>query len=639
MKAVKKAGVIIILLAVGYCTMALKAGNSAYRAYYLERINALDSSLLYLQKVAATAKYPSDITTVRDQLAKTRLQMKRADIWLRYLEPLKYKRINGPLAVEWENEVFEKYEKPYRRNGAGLTLAEQYLDGKNINRDTLIALITPAIEVLSTFRADSITEELLRPGNLLLCNRLYLLNLATIYTTGFDCPDKAKVIPELRYMMREVRAMYDVYNQDYPSLALSDAYLALYDRAITFVNEQDGDYTKFDHFTFIKTYINPLFALNQAMIRKYNVASKSYNDYTLNDEANSIFDKKLYTAQNVKGIFSFVENEKILAQIADAGKLLFYDPILSGNNERSCASCHKPEQYFTDTTVATSEAFDHKGRLERNTPSLINVVYGHLLMLDGRHTTLHAQARDVMTNAHEMGGDNAALLEKVMSCKDYRVAFNKLLQSTPEEKTVTIEHIVSALTIYYSQFSNYYAPFDDAMNKDTSLDGHAVKGFNLFMGKAKCGTCHYVPTFAGVPAPYINSEFEVVGTPADTGYKALSTDRGRYAVNAAYEMDGAFRVTTVRNAVHTKPYMHNGVFTSLEQLIDFYDGGGGAGHGLNVPNQTLESDSLKLSKTEKRDLIAFIHSLDERIIFDKAPERLPRSSQEALNKRQVGGKY
>ena len=95
----------------------------------------------------------------------------------------------------------------------------------------------------------------------------------------------------------------------------------------------------------------------------------------------------------------------------------------------------------------------------------------------------------------------------------------------------------------------------------------------------------------------------------------------------------------VRNAAHTGPYMHNGVFRTIDQVIDFYDAGGGVGKGLRVENQTLSSDQLHLTPVEKKELIAFIRSLDEKIKFEAPPVRLPASKDKKLNTRKVGGVY
>ena len=587
----------------------------------------------------------SDITTlkgktaIKEQIATARMALKPADFWLRYLEPVAYKKINGPLPVEWENEVFEKFEKPYKRLGAGLSLAALYLDSPDPQKDSLIRLISIATSAINTYTADSITRQLRSPNHFYLCNRLFLLNLAAIYTTGFECPDKANIIPELNAMLRGVNSIYAAFNRSFPDTKLSAAYLELYAKTIAFVTAQPRDFTKFNHFIFLKDYVNPLFAINQQHLRQYNIISGSFNDYTLNNNCNSIFDKSLYMPQNSKGIYSLVEDTAVLNEIRQTGKLLFYDPILSGNNSRSCVSCHKSKQYFTDTAVATSFNFDHINRLPRNTPSLVNVVFNHLLMLDGRHISLQNQAKDVMTNPNEMGGNEQEILNKVLSCREYKQAFRKFLKYTPEEHEITFEHIASAITFYYKDFSNYYAPFDDAMNMQQPLGSDAIAGFNLFMGKAQCGTCHYVPQFNGVPPPYISSEFEVVGTPADPGYHQLSNDTGRYKVNPAFETMNAFRTGSIRNAEFTKPYMHNGVFRSLNEVIDFYDAGGGAGHNLKVPNQTLSADSLKLTSLEKKQLISFLHALNENITFEDPPEKLPLSANKELNNRKPGGNY
>jgi cytochrome c peroxidase len=289
--------------------------------------------------------------------------------------------------------------------------------------------------------------------------------------------------------------------------------------------------------------------------------------------------------------------------------------------------------------MATSFGYDKLSSLPRNSPSLVNATYNHLLMLDGKHISLQAQARAVMTNPEEMGSNEKELLKKVLDCNEYKKAFKSFLKYTPQEPEITFEHVASALTMYYSKFSNATSGFDDAMNKQQELQDAVKDGFNIFMSKAQCGTCHFVPQFNGVKPPYVGSEFEVLGVPADTGYTKLSNDKGRFGVNPAAEMANAFRTGSIRNILYTKPYMHNGIFTTLEQVVDFYDAGGGAGKGLKITNQTLSSDSLKLTALEKKKLILFMTSLSENINFEAAPEKLPTSQDKALNHRRVGGEY
>jgi len=152
---------------------------------------------------------------------------------------------------------------PYKREGAGLTLAALYLEEKNIEKDTLLNLIQASINATEIFAADSITKELKIYQSFYLCNRLFLLNLSAIYTTGFECPDTARIIPELRLILDGVDRIYTAFNKSFPERPLTGHYLTLYKKLLAFVNMQSLNYSEFDNFIFIKEFINPLFAINQ----------------------------------------------------------------------------------------------------------------------------------------------------------------------------------------------------------------------------------------------------------------------------------------------------------------------------------------------------------------------------------------
>ena len=634
---------ILLVSLVVVSTISFKSHeDQSYVRFYKSSVNdfslAQNSLLNFIKKQDVSTEAGKQ--NIKFQIANARLKLKAIDFWLRYLEPVVYHKLNGPLAVEWETEVFEKFEPPYRREGAGLSLAELYLDEKQVNKDSLLNLVNASLQATGIYLSDSISSELNRHDHFFLANRLFILNLSSIYTTGFECPNKDNIIPELESMLASVYDIYTQYNESYASYPVTREYLSLYSRAVSFVKLQNHDPEKFDHFVFIRDYVNPLFAMNQKMIRDYHVISNNFNDFSLDNNCNSIFNKSLYKGQNAKGVFIAVEDEAMLADIKKIGKLLFYDPILSGNNKRSCVSCHKPTEYFTDTAVATTLQFDGQQSLPRNTPTLVNVLYQHLIMLDGQHISLMNQAKAVIGNPIEMcGGGEKEVLKKIRSCSEYENAFKRFVKLTPNSPKISIDHIVSALILYYSDFSNYYAPFDDAMNDRKNLNAACEKGFNIFMSKAQCGTCHFVPQFTGVRPPYISTEFEVVGVPFDTTFKKLSPDSGRAKVNPSPQTMNAFRTGSLRNIEHTKPYMHNGIFNTLDEVIDFYDAGGGSGKGLAVSNQTLSADSLKLTKNEKAQLKAFIGSLNENIKFDSPPEALPASKDKNLQSRKVGGEY
>lgn len=612
-----------------------------YRERYGNQLAQLDQAQQRLieQIQQGNTADPVQLEQLRRELHSCRLQLKSVDFWLRYLEPIAYKQINGPLPVEWETEVFEKFEPPYRRAGAGLTLAEELLEEEPGNKDALLQLILRSRAALATFRADSITTHLTTPDAFFYCNRLFLLNLASIYTTGFECPAPERIIPELKWMLAQVKELYRSYNNSFPSHALPEEYLDLYYNAILFVQQQPDDYTRFPHFRFIREFVNPLFARNQELIRRYKAVSRSYNDYTLSNNANNLFDKSLYFAQYEKGVYYRSNNLSFLKELDSIGKLLFYDPLLSVNNERSCASCHKPTEYFTDNNVQTALQLNRTERLPRNTPTLLNVPYQHLLHLDGKHLSLQSQAVGVITNPVEMGSSQREALEKILSCPDYKSAFQRFLQQLPGETTITLEQVISAITFYYSKFSHYTSPFDQAFLSNVPVSREVEDGFNLFMSKAQCATCHFVPTFSGIKPPFIGNEFEVIGTPADSATTRLSPDEGRSGIHPVAEMRHALRTGSLRNSSRTAPYMHNGVFRTLEEVIDFYDAGGGTGKGLQVPNQTLPGDALQLNPAEKQSLLVFLRSLDETIALEAPPLRLPVSRNKQLNIRKVGGTY
>lgn len=644
MKGIKKIAVVLSVFSLIYVILISFKNVTRENTYELNYRKNLavfqrQQQELLEQIMNSDPSLEKDTDLIRKKINDVRKHLKAMDIWFRYLEPVAYKKINGPLPVEWETEVFEKFEKPYKREGAGLTLAALYLEEEHVNKEELQRLITESIHAAAVYEADSITMELKKPDPFFLCNRLFILNLAAIYTTGFECPDTSAVIPELLNMLQNVLQVYQSFNATFQDTPFNEKYLALFRESIQYVSAQPVEYSRFDHFTFIRQYVNPLFAMNQEFIRKYRISTRSVVDYSLTKISTSIFSKSLYNGQNPKGVFLRVTDESLLAEIDRIGKLLFYDPILSGNNMRSCASCHQSDAYFTDTLNTTAIQYNQKDKLERNSPSLIGAPYNHLLMLDGKHISMKDQALAVITDSREMCADEKEVLRKVLSCKDYKKAFSQLLKYTPQEKEITIEHITSALTFYYSKFSMYDAPFDEAMNTNKQLDKDAKEGFNLFMSKAQCATCHFVPQFNGVKPPYVGSEFEVLGVPGDTSFNTLSSDKGRFGINAAKETAHAFRTGTIRNAEKTKPYMHNGVFTDLQQVIDFYDAGGGAGRGLNIANQTLSSDSLHLTKDQKNKLLTFIKSLTENIQFELPPDQLPSSSMSGLNQRKVGGTY
>jgi cytochrome c peroxidase len=252
---------------------------------------------------------------------------------------------------------------------------------------------------------------------------------------------------------------------------------------------------------------------------------------------------------------------------------------------------------------------------------------------------LQKQVEEVLENPDEMAATKEQVLQYLLSCKQYKDELNAMGKLTPNYPKVSFQHISSALTYYYTTGDTASAPFDAYMNLVQTEPVTVREGFNLFMGKAQCATCHFVPIFNGVKPPYTNSEFEVLGTPADTMYNHLSVDSGRFTFHRVPQMWRAFKTPTLRNSSKTAPYMHNGVFGNLQQVMAFYNTGGGKGNGLQLDNQTLSAEPLGLTQAEIEKVIAFINALNENLPNFDAPNQLPISSIKALNKRKIGGEY
>jgi cytochrome c peroxidase len=179
---------------------------------------------------------------------------------------------------------------------------------------------------------------------------------------------------------------------------------------------------------------------------------------------------------------------------------------------------------------------------------------------------------------------------------------------------ITQYNIANAVSSYIRTLISFNSRFDKYMRGMTDSFTTAEKnGLNLFMGKAKCGTCHYAPLFNGlVPPLYQDTESETLAVPAtDKSASALDTDMGRYSFTRHPFHKYSFKTPTVRNIALTAPYMHNGVFATLDAVIDFYNDGGGAGRGIDLPTQTLPTEKLNLKVSEKKDIIAFLNTLTD----------------------------
>ena len=276
--------------------------------------------------------------------------------------------------------------------------------------------------------------------------------------------------------------------------------------------------------------------------------------------------------------------------------MLFFETRLSANRRLSCASCHIPAFAFADTIALSKGIRGRTGR--RNAPSCMNIADRPHLFYDGRAATLEDQVRFPIEDPNEMGLPIGDAVNRLRKDKAYIRYFNAIYNDLPTEITLK-----SAIAAFERTLETGNTPFDSYMEGDsTAISTSAIRGRELFMGaKTKCFDCHFSPDFTG-------DEFRNIGLYDEVTYK----DQGRYAISKNKDDLGKFKVPGLRNVAVTAPYMHNGMFKTLRQVIDYYDDPYKVvPHPINM--DTLMRQPLHLTTQEKEDLENFLITLtDER---------------------------
>ncbi len=491
-----------------------------------------------------------------------------------------------------------------------------------------------------------------------------VIRVLALGLSGFDTPGSDRGLAESGAALRSLRAFPAFYQARLDagrpgSFAVLDRRLDAAARAL----ETAGDFDGFDRLAFLRKYGNPLHASMadaRAVLRLGRGApllgegrarrAGPIPERAVSPKARGLFDPG-FLDKRFFGLDYEGKPRAVLSAAAESlGRQLFFDPLLSGDNKRACASCHRPENAYAEP-LAKSAGFRGSGdsalaKGERNAPSLVYAAYQRAQFWDLRAALLEDQVGHVVRGRAEFNTSFAEIGAKLRAVPGYARAFARIFPASGADP-VTETAITSALAQYVRSLAGWNSPFDRYLRKERdTLDPAAKRGFNIFMGKGGCGTCHFPPAFNGtVPPLYRESESEVLGVPAvasgpEGGPLRMDADSGRFRVRPAGPWIGAFKTPTVRNVALTAPFMHNGRFQDLESVIDFYDAGGGAGLGLKIPNQTLPPDSLHLTALEKRDLIAFMRSLTDDPLRVDRPGPLPEvPGNPGWAARRPGGEY
>lgn len=592
---------------------------------FLDDKAGLHAQLLQLTQYVQT-EAPAD--SVRQAFIRSRLAYKRIEWLLAYFQPFLDGHVNGPPVAEVEvDEPGQRVIRP-----TGLQVVETYLYPayNRTQKDSLLY----ELNRLTTYsgRLDQgVPEALLTDAEVWAAAREALFRCLALGITGYDTPAVKTSLPEAAVVLQTLNQALLGYTQKLPQ-PLQRQMNRQWEGAIAVLQEAGADST-FDRVGFVRDQLYPLCRSLQQARTALGIAGPASSRF-LAPEVATLSDSGAFRPNYLINFGAFTSTPQKVA----LGRVLFFDPLLSGNNARSCASCHQPERAFTDGR-AKSRAFQRMKQVLRNAPTLLNSGLQNVQFFDSRVKYLEDQAHDVLNNTHEMSALPDELVRKIAYSKQYRTWFGNAFPDG-----ITPANVRNALACYVRSLNSLNARPDRYLRgENVALSDAERLGFNLFLGKARCATCHFFPIYNGfVPPQYEKVESEIVGVPKHpkTQNATLDPDPGRYM---AFRKDGhryAFKVPTVRNVALTAPYMHNGSFKTLEQVVDFYNRGGGRGIGISLDTQTLPEQPLNLSPVEQTALVAFMNALTDTTGLTHRPDQLPfLEGNRKLNRRKPGGRY
>lgn len=608
--------------------------------YHKENLNKFENQLAKLNNtVALYTENKKTVDELKTEFIKARADYKQTEFLLEYFGGQSVKdHINGaPLPKIERNSPDMLVLEPH-----GLQVIEEILFSDDVanNKKELFAetqrILTRYKEINAFQQNQAITER-----NLFEAARLELIRIVTLGITGFDTPGSGNALEDAKNALRPLLKLEEVYHKQIDAEIASQLEAKLQGAEKYLMAYKDFD--EFDRFYFIKEYINPAFKLfsdAHLQLGIETIYEVRKDMYPLNYLADDIFANDFLNPH----YFSISGDKEHQPEKVKLGKILFFDPVLSSNNKRSCASCHNPKKAFTDGQ-ARSLAMDFEGTVLRNAPTLINSVFAERYFYDLRTEKIENQFGHVVTSKLEFNTTYPEIVAKLLKSKEYQELFAKAF---PKYNGQISKHTVTeALGAYLKTLTSFNSKFDkNIRGEEKTLTQQEIKGFNLFMGKAVCATCHFPPTFTGLVPPYYSeNESEVLGVPAttDTVNAMVDPDLGRIGGRMLEKVEfntHAFKTTTVRNVELTSPYMHNGVYKTLEEVVAFYNKGGGQGLGIELENQTLPFDNLSLTQDEKEAIVAFMQTLTDTTGLTSVPATLPKFENNSdWNNRKIGGEY
>jgi cytochrome c peroxidase len=291
------------------------------------------------------------------------------------------------------------------------------------------------------------------------------------------------------------------------------------------------------------------------------------------------------------------------------GRWLFYDTRLSGDGTVSCATCHRPENAFSEPTPVSAGIRGQKGA--RKAPTFINqalTLYPHFFW-DGRAGSLEDQALGPIANPIEMGSTHESMIQTLSRVPGYKPYFKEAFG----DDSITKERVAQALAAYERTRMSGNSPWDRwRVNRDEQAVSAQVKqGHDLFYNKGRCNQCHLGNSFT-------DSSFHNLGVGWNPKTKTFA-DLGRFVVTKKPMDRGAFKTPTLREVTKHPPYMHDGSQKTLHEVVEWYNRG-----GEKNPQLDPKMSPLHLTPQEIDALVAFMAALEGEGYQDKAPAAFPQ---------------
>lgn len=629
-----KTFILFILVIVSSSFLDTNFSNSEKHVYIIRNINQLQSVLDKSIQLTDSTFSLEQINKLKSNYLIARSHYKHIEFLVEYCSPFDAKYfINGPLVKKSDLEIGNRIVDPH-----GFQLLEEQLFGvDSIDLKILRSELDLLKQSINGFK-NRLSVINISDSQIIEAMQFELIRMCSLNLNGYDATftqtntsECVYVFEGIKFTLNEIKKNYpintypsEIHQQLISKIKLAENYCLL-----------NKDYNSFNRLICITQYIKPIYKL-LVELHRCDLFPFTPVNYAINLNNERLFEKDYYNLNYFSVKTTDTIGNKAQAKL---GELLFFDPILSGNNQRACASCHKPDIAFTDG-LEKGLSYERKNKLDRNTPSLLNAVFQKHFFYDGRARQLEQQASDVLHNQKEMNSTVDEMISRLNKSDEYKSLFKNSFKGTPDT-SINYYGILKAITEYEKTLISMNSRFDKYIKGDfKQLTKQEINGYNLFSGKALCGSCHFFPLFNGlVPPIYGDTEYEVIGVPENINSKLIDKDAGRIAVSKSYIHQYAFKTPTIRNSNLTAPYMHNGIYKTLDDVIDFYNNGGGQGMGINITHQTLPFDSLQLTKKEIKEIKSFMLSLTDTIGLTKKPTRLPTFQDERLNHRTIGGEY